>query len=120
MIFRPVTAISRASSGITSKPKDLASASTKLSPPKAVQLDWAQTFHFNSGAETVSKGRKVAQRNPVRLAIAALGGGFDEAGRRLERQLRTGSSIGMMPVSRRTVATQMELEPGHGGVSSGP
>ena len=57
-------------------------------------------------------------RDALGLAVAAVRGDLDQAARRFEHQARLRLLIGTMPVSSSTVATQIELEPDIGGVSS--
>ena len=119
-ILRPITASSRASSGLMLKPSAAASAITKLSPPKAVSTVMVPSPSTSSG--TAMRSAKAGTflsvidcALPLRhCAVTSI----SPAGAS-STSLVSGSTIGTIPASSSTVATQMQLEPDMGGVSSG-
>ncbi len=53
-----------------------------------VDFERAKAVNFERRIEFVSKGRHVADMNPLRLAVAAIGDNRDDAPRRFQRQMR--------------------------------
>ena len=106
--------------GPISSPSAPASATTKLSPPKPVSTvsvprpgtssvaskRWAKDGRFVTATSITAPSRQVARTSTSPPGASS-------------RSRVSGSSIGRMPVSRSTVATQIEFEPDIGGLSAG-
>ncbi|MOA02639.1 hypothetical protein D3C78_1221010 [compost metagenome] len=120
VIFSPTATRSAASSGAMAKPRPLASAITKLSPPYAVSTcnepRPSTSIHAlrrsaKEGTFLTSTRWTLPSRQSATTSIRPPGASSTSR--------VCGSVIGRMPLSSSTVATHSELEPDMGGVSAG-
>ncbi len=112
--------MSRPSSGVRFRPRSAASTSTKLSPPKAVSTVRVPKPSISNGASNRSAkdGTLVISMLSALPSRQTARTGTSPAGASRKNRV-SGSTIGIIPVSRHTVATQMLFDPDIGGVCTG-